>query len=59
MALVTDCMKSGRFHWSEEIEEAFQLIKMHLTTAYILVLPDFSQPCELHYDSSTVGIGTV
>ena len=27
MALVTDCMKSGQFHWTEEEEEAFQLLK--------------------------------
>ena len=52
MALVTDCIKSGQFHWTDEAKKAFQLIKMRLNTAPILVLPDFSQPFELHCDAS-------
>ncbi|PKI37241.1 hypothetical protein CRG98_042368, partial [Punica granatum] len=59
MALLTDCMKGGRFEWTEEAETAFQKIKEGLTTAPILVLPDFQQPFELHYDASKVGIEAV
>ena len=43
----------------KKAKDAFQLIKMRLTTAPILVLPDFSQPFELHCDSSKVGIGAI
>ena len=40
-------------------KELFQLIKTHLTTALILVLPDFSKPFELHCDASKVCIRMV
>ena len=41
MAPITDCMKGNTFRWTEEVESAFQLIKDRLTSAPILVLPDF------------------
>ena len=59
MALMTDYMKGGQFHWTKEAEDAFQLIKVCLTTAPILVLPNFSQPFELDCDALKVGIGEV
>ena len=59
MAPVTKCMKSGQFHWTEEAEEAFELIKTRLTTASILVLPNFSQYFELHCDALKVGIRAI
>ncbi|XP_050217488.1 uncharacterized protein LOC126668325 [Mercurialis annua] len=59
MAPVTDCMKGVKFEWTAEAEAAFQQIKLRLTTSPILVLPDFSQPFELHSDASKLGIGAV
>ncbi|XP_021975042.1 uncharacterized protein LOC110870148 [Helianthus annuus] len=59
MAPVTDCMKGKTFLWTDEAELAFQVLKEKLTTAPILVLPDFSQVFELHTDASKVGIGGV
>ena len=59
MVPITDCLKEKIFRWTQEAEEAFQLIKVRLTTAPVLILPDFSQPFELHSDASKVGIGAV
>ena len=60
MAPVTDCMRSNdKFVWTLEAEIAFQEIKKRLTTAPVLVLPDFSNPFKLHCDASKLGIGAV
>ncbi|PKI52839.1 hypothetical protein CRG98_026787 [Punica granatum] len=45
-------VEGGRFEWTEGAEAAFLKIKERLTTAPILVLPDFQQPFELHSDAS-------
>ncbi|XP_076937059.1 putative mitochondrial protein AtMg00860 [Bidens hawaiensis] len=59
MAHMTDCMKGKTFVWTEGAELAFQFIMEKLTTAPILVLPNFSQVFEPHTDASKVGIGGV
>ena len=50
MAPLTNCMKEGKFEWTPEEK---------LTTAPILVLPDFTKTFELHCDASKLGIGAV
>ncbi|XP_047331518.1 uncharacterized mitochondrial protein AtMg00860-like [Impatiens glandulifera] len=58
-APITDCMKGVKFFWTDDAEAAFVEIKHRLTSTPILVLPDFSQPFELHCDASKLGIGAV
>lgn len=59
MAPITNCMREGKFFWPPEAAQAFETIKDKLTSAPILVLPDFSVTFELHCDASKLGIGAV
>lgn len=59
MAPITNCIRDVKLIWTTEAAQAFDLIKEKLTTAPILVLPDFTSPFELHCDASKIGIGAV
>lgn len=59
MAPLTECMKGRQFVWTKEAGDAFELIKQKLTTAPILILPDFSVMFELNCDASKMGISAV
>ncbi|GKD21833.1 putative nucleotidyltransferase, ribonuclease H [Tanacetum coccineum] len=52
----TTITEGKSFVWTEEAELAFQVVKEKLTTAPILILPDFSKVFELHIDALKVAI---
>ena len=58
-APLTALMKKEAFRWSPNATEAFNALKMALTTAPVLQLPDFSQEFVVDCDASGTGFGAV
>ena len=53
------CSKNNKFVWTEEQTNAFHKIKQIICEETLLAYPDFSQPFEIHTDSSKVQLGSV
>ena len=51
--------KDAAFNWNEPCQQAFDHLKMHLTTAPVLAYPDFSINFKLETDASGAGLGAV
>jgi hypothetical protein len=47
------------FHWTEEAEKSFNLLKRKITKQLILVLPDFQKTFQVKCDASGFSIGAV
>ena len=51
--------KEKQFEWSPECEASFQELKLRLTTAPILIMPDINKNFEVYCDASRLGLGCV
>ncbi|WVZ14135.1 hypothetical protein V8G54_011701 [Vigna mungo] len=56
---LTDMLKKGNFAWTNSAREAMEKLKIAITTAPVLALPDFTQPFHVECDASGVGVGAV
>lgn len=51
--------KDIAYEWSEECNDAFELIKEKLTTSPILIFPDFTKQFNIRCDASNYGVGAI
>ena len=51
--------KNAKFEWTNECQDAFDRLKSSLTTAPVLVFPDYDQPFLLTTDASGLALGAV
>ena len=58
-APLTDMFRHNQFQWSADAERAFQQLKVALTTAPLLRLPDFTKLFDVATDASGIGICAV
>lgn len=58
-APITNLLRKNNFRWNPEAEEAFQELKVILTTAPVLVYPNFELPSVLETDACEVGVGAI
>ena len=56
---LTDLFRQPQFEWTLAAERAFLQLKIALTTAPVLRLPDFSKVFDVVTDASGTGVGTV
>ena len=51
--------KNAVFHWNKQCQEAFNRLKIALSSAPLLAHPDFSKPFNLYTDASAYAVGAV
>jgi hypothetical protein len=57
---ITSLLKNDtRFEWSSKCNEAFEQLKILLTTAPVLAQPDIEKPFDVYCDTSDSGLGCV
>jgi hypothetical protein len=57
---MTELLKKGvKFSWGQKCDDAFHILRDHLTTAPVLAQPDVSKPFDIYCDASGIGLGCV
>jgi RNase H-like domain found in reverse transcriptase/Reverse transcriptase (RNA-dependent DNA polymerase)/Retroviral aspartyl protease/Integrase zinc binding domain len=56
---LTDLLKKDSFQWNSSAQQAFEALKLAMSTAPVLKLPNFSQPFIIETDACLTGLGAV
>ena len=56
---LTEQLKKNNFGWNEAADEAFHKLKLAMTNAPVLALPDFVAPFDIETNASRYGLGAV
>ena len=56
---LANLLKKNSFHWNEEAQNAFEALKLPMTSAPVLALPNFAKPFVLETNVLGGGIGVV
>jgi hypothetical protein len=57
---ITELFKKGnKYVWSNDSDEAFQMLKKLLTTSPVLAQPDIAKSFDIYCDASGTGLGCV
>jgi RNase H-like domain found in reverse transcriptase len=56
---LTQLFKKNAFVWDKKVEATFNILKVAMISALILIMSDFNQPFTLETDASEMGIGVV
>jgi hypothetical protein len=56
---LTNMLKKNSFAWTAAAQATFEALKLAVSQAPIIALPNFSKPFIIEYDASGVGIGAV
>lgn len=59
IALLTNCLKERTFKWGAPQQQSFEEIKTLLSTAPILVVPDFNKLFMVETNASCISVGAV
>jgi hypothetical protein len=51
--------KDSQFHWIEECQQIFDMLKHKMVTAPILVFPDWSKEFHVHFDAASIALGAM
>ncbi|XP_029112112.1 uncharacterized protein LOC114911879 [Scleropages formosus] len=54
---ISKMLEDAHFTWSPECQQSFDHLKLRLTRAPVLVLPNFGKPFTVHTDACDVGLG--